>query len=94
MHCPKNEPKELIMGIRPEDCKISLTDGYPMEITFIEELGSDQFVHGIVEGQKVIVRELPEIEYRIGQKVRLNINLSKISWFNKDTGERMRLNHE
>ena len=88
------EPKELIMGIRPEDCKISLTSGYPMEITFVEELGSDQFVHGIVEGQKVIIRELPDKEFHIGQNVFFIINQSKTSWFDKDTGERMRLNNE
>ena len=62
------EPNELVMGIRPEDCKLSATEGFPMEITYIEELGSDQFVHGIVEGQKVIIRELPDKELHIGEK--------------------------
>ena len=88
------EPKELIMGIRSEDCKISSASGYPMEITFIEELGSDQFVHGIVEGQKVIIRELPDRAFQIGQKISFMINPSKVCWFDKDTGERMRLKHE
>lgn len=85
---------DLMLGIRPEDCRINSDDGCPMEITFIEELGADQFVHGMVAGQKVIVRELPEKRYAIGQKVHLKINPSKISWFNKTSGERVRLANE
>lgn len=96
IHIPEwlNEPSELIMGIRPEDCKISLTEGYPMEVTFVEELGSDQFIHGIVEGKKVIIRELPDKEFHIGQRIYFTINPSKISWFDKGTGERMRPKNE
>jgi len=88
------EPKELILGIRPEDCEISVTEGHALKITFIEELGSDQFVHGIVDNQKVIVRELPDKKFHIGQKVYLTINQSKVSWFDKETGERLRLKNE
>lgn len=88
------ELDELILGIRPEDCHISTIEGYPFEITFIEEMGSDQFIHGISAGQKVIIREVPDKKFQIGEQVFFAINPRKISWFDKETGERLRLKME
>ncbi|MGG0719361.1 sn-glycerol-3-phosphate ABC transporter ATP-binding protein UgpC [Robertmurraya massiliosenegalensis] len=88
------EPQDLILGIRPEDCHISTIEGYPLEITFIEEMGSDQFIHGIADGQKVIIRELPDKKFQIGEHIFFTVNPEKISWFDKATGERLRLKLE
>lgn len=79
-----------ILGVRAEDCRLSLTKGYPFEITFIEKLGSDQYIHGISDGEKVIVREKPEKTFEVGQQIYFTINEEKIHWFNRETGEKVR----
>lgn len=82
------QPDGLILGIRPEDCKIS-GKGYPVKITFIEDLGADQYIHGISGGRKVVIRESPDKRFRIGQHTFFTMNPEKISWFDKKTGKRL-----
>ena len=87
-------PDEIILGIRPEDCKVLEGDGIPLKITFIEDMGADQYIHGIVAGQKMVVRESPSTRYEIGQEIFITIPPDKISWFDKQTGERLKINEQ
>lgn len=87
----EKKAEAYVLGIRAEDCKISLSEGFPMEITFIEGIGSDQYIHGMSDGTKIIVREQPDKEFEIGQNVYVTFNPSKINWFDKQTGKRLRV---
>lgn len=79
---------EITLGIRSEDINVVTSSGVAMTINYIEDIGSDQFLHGELNGVKVIVRQSPERLYTVGQEVMLEFKGNKISWFNRETGKR------
>ncbi len=65
------------LGVRPEHLILG-ADGTPGEVTVVEELGSESFVHVSIDHQKatqtVVVRAEGETEIRRGDKVSIAFN--------------------
>lgn len=80
---------QCFLGIRPEDVKISQESGYPLTISFIENVGSDQYLHGEINQTKMIVRALPTIEFLIGETIFLDFPDNKCHYFDGESGQRL-----
>jgi len=84
--------KEIVLGIRPDDIYIK---GYtsipsrgrayevPGTVDFVEALGSDTIVHVDVGRDILIVKVPGEIAVRIGEKVKLLLDLNRLHLFDK-----------
>lgn len=84
----------LTIGIRPEAFEIASGDeGMNMEITLVEELGSDAYLHGRpagVTGDDIVVaRVTTRRPPRAGEKVHLQVDPADIHVFSDATGERI-----
>lgn len=84
----------LTIGIRPEAFEIASGDeGMNMEITLVEELGSDAYLHGRpagVTGDDIVVaRVTTRRPPRIGEKVHLQVDPADIHVFSDATSERI-----
>ncbi|HEY5854507.1 MAG TPA: sn-glycerol-3-phosphate ABC transporter ATP-binding protein UgpC [Aldersonia sp.] len=82
----------VTMGVRPE-AWIPTTDGAPVEVQVIEELGADEYVYGGVSGNLA----LPTIVARLtgfptpskGDVVRLAPVSDRLHWFSASSGRRL-----
>ena len=86
--------KSITFGIRPEDLSFSSTGtGLPVVIDVIEELGSDGYLYGHVDGlekrQDVVARIDGRIHPNPGETVYLNANTEHAHLFDAVTGERL-----
>ncbi|AFM23992.1 ABC transporter ATP-binding protein [Desulfomonile tiedjei] len=76
---------EVVAGIRPEHISIDSTGKWQGIVTFVENVGSDKFVHAeLLEGPKFIIRTTPELDPKIGETVPLLIDETRISIFWQD----------
>jgi ABC-type sugar transport system ATPase subunit len=80
---------DIVLGIRSEDVEVVKDKGIRLKIDYIEDVGSDQFLHGQLNGVKMIVRQAPEISYEVSQEISLAFKKGKISWFDTVTGNRL-----
>lgn len=80
---------DVILGIRSEDVSVVKTNGIKMIVDYIEDVGSDQFLHGQLNGVKMIVRQTPEYKYSINQEIQIEFRAEKISWFDAKSGKRL-----
>ena len=84
--------KNIIMGIRPENIhyetvlpeslKDSIIGG---KVEVIEMLGSETLLHVKIEGTEFIARVNPETKVRVGDNIKLVLDVSKIHLFSKKT---------
>lgn len=86
---PLNREGEILVGLRPEH--LSITDiesarHLNAEIQLIEPLGSEALVEVKIGEQTVIVREGADIDYRVGDRVKVNLDIQKANFFDSDTG--------
>ena len=88
----KNELASLkfpvLFGIRPEDVLISLAkvSGYiPVEVKLVELLGSEYYIHILLEGQKFTLKSSANQDIKIGDKVFINFNYEKVHLFDQET---------
>lgn len=84
-----SDETDVILGIRSEDVSVVKTNGIKMIIDYIEDVGSDQFLHGQLNGVKMIVRQTPEYKYSINQEIQIEFRAEKISWFDAKSGKRL-----
>jgi multiple sugar transport system ATP-binding protein len=84
----------LTLGIRPEDLYISIADeddarfhqtGAVIDVS--ETLGNEMIFHVDAGGQRLVVREDPDVRGSHGDKVRLSIDLDRIHLFHSDSGK-------
>jgi ABC-type sugar transport system ATPase subunit len=84
---------ETILGVRPESFKISQGDlkdneieigDYQIELS--ENLGGQQMLHGVLEGQAVRIIVDSAYNFSKGETVRLKIDLTKAHLFDKKSG--------
>lgn len=80
--------KQIILGVRPNDVIIDNNEG-KYEITYVELLGAELNVHVNVDNQTLIVQTKANEEYKVGQKVSLKLNESKLSFFDGQTQNRI-----
>lgn len=87
------EEEKQILGIRPEDIQISTTEtknSFPFLIEMIEFLGNHYFLHGNIEGKKLIIQVPIETEYKKGEILFVEFPPTKCYYFDSFTGQRIR----
>lgn len=89
---PFVKDKNIIVGIRPEDLKLSLKE-VPNSIkgkaSVIETLGSDNYLYVEVSDTLVSVRLKPEEKVLEGEEVWLVFEEKRVHRFDKNSGERV-----
>ena len=94
-NCKENLPKEIIIGIRPENIieKNSSKDknfqAIKSDVKVIEPAGSDTFIVTDLGGSEVTARFHSESEVTLGSEIDFHFNLSKASIFDPKTGNRL-----
>ncbi len=82
---------EAILGIRPEFARIDPTGKWTGIVEFMENTGSDKFVHVVLAGgEKIVVRASARRELSIGQSISLSIDEGRLSVFRQ--GSRIPMN--
>ncbi len=84
----------VTMGVRPEDLQVvGQGEGIPVNVLVVEELGSDAFLHGCVEGTDegvlLVARVDPKRPPEKGDKVNLAPKPDGLHWFDTNTGRRL-----
>lgn len=79
--------ENVVLGIRPEDFSISKNDDQDelyieVEIDLAEPLGNETYIYFKLCGEQMIVRLISDKNFRLGDKVRLKIDSSKLHIFN------------
>ncbi|MDR7303543.1 ABC transporter ATP-binding protein [Haloactinomyces albus] len=91
-----SEGHPLTVGIRPEAWRLVGAEegGLPVEVTLVEELGVDAFVHGTTRTdagtENVVVRVGPRQPPAKGATVHLGVDPERVLAFDSATGERLR----
>jgi multiple sugar transport system ATP-binding protein len=91
-----NGADTLTLGFRPESVELTESEGFPVTVHVIEELGSDAYLYGALEGSDpthgevdVIARVDPRNTPKLGDTVRLRVRPDEIHTFHADSGERI-----
>ncbi len=76
--------------MRPEAVELS-SEGMPVIVDLVEELGADAFVHGhTASGDRMVIRADARVVLHGGSTVKAHvIDLDNIHVFHPETGERM-----
>jgi len=91
----KDLPKDVIVGVRPEDiADASLRGGEGRQeteclIDIVEPAGADTFAVMQLGGKHVTARLHAETAAVAGQNLKLAFDLGKVSYFAPETGERL-----
>ena len=94
-NCTENLPKEIIIGIRPENIiekntsKDKNFQAIKSDVKVIEPAGSDTFIVTDLGGSEVTARFHSESEVTLGSEIDFHFNLSKASIFDPKTGNRL-----
>ncbi|MCK5352921.1 sn-glycerol-3-phosphate ABC transporter ATP-binding protein UgpC [bacterium] len=94
----KWEGREVLLGVRPEHISDSLPDleeesqVYELDcgITIVETTGADTMVFVNINGKEVTCRVHPDSAGKPGETMKLVTDMSKVFFFDPDTGERIR----
>ena len=80
--------KEVYLGIRPKDIKLSKT-GFKTKVELIEQLGSETILYFYLPGkEEYSTLTIPDSEaFHIGDTISVSIDSEKIHLFDKETGE-------
>jgi len=77
----------LEMGIRPEDLVINDDGPIHLEVTEIEQLGSECYIFGNMQnGQSLVLRKSGQTDVAVKSKIRLTIDEEKAHLFDKESG--------
>lgn len=80
---------KLVLGVRPEDVSFGTKkNGGALEVTVYvsEETGSYNIIDVNLGSQKVKVRTLPTVKPDIGDRVYIELDMERVSLFDKKTG--------
>ncbi len=84
-------PEQFILGIRPEDIRHVETstkdNAIEVEVKVAELLGSEYYLHCDFGGIDLVSKCPADKEIKSGDKVFVELNLSKIKFFNKESEE-------
>ncbi|CUK07661.1 Trehalose import ATP-binding protein SugC [Ruegeria denitrificans] len=88
-------PEDVILGLRPEDIAeagFRAGDGVQQAacmVDMVEPAGADTYVVSELGGKQVTARLHAETSAQAGQMLNLAFDMSKVSYFAKETGERL-----
>ncbi|MCA0929476.1 ABC transporter ATP-binding protein [Ruegeria profundi] len=88
-------PKDVILGLRPEDiAEAGFRAGAGVQeaaclVDMVEPAGADTYVVSELGGKQVTARLHAETSARAGEMLNLAFDMSKVSYFAKETGERL-----
>ncbi|MGL5646561.1 MAG: ABC transporter ATP-binding protein [Clostridium sp.] len=77
--------KEVTLGIRPEHMKCNNKGALKATLEVSENLGSEIYIHGTFDNQKIIIKETNTNYTCVNGEIRFELNLDKIHIFNKET---------
>jgi multiple sugar transport system ATP-binding protein len=87
---------QVTLGFRPESLEVTADGGFPVTVNVVEELGSDSFLYGSLEGSDpthgevdVIAKVDPRNPPALGEVVRLKIRPDETHVFHAEPGERI-----
>lgn len=80
----------IIIGIRPEDTKVSETDSnLKAKIEAIENTGSEKYLYFLLTGREIVSKFSCSKECEIGDSFNLEFDLNKTHFFDKQTKKRI-----
>ncbi len=88
-------PQDVILGLRPEDiAEAGFRAGAGVQeaacmVDMVEPAGADTYVVSELGGKQVTARLHAETSAQAGQMLNLAFDMSKVSYFAKETGERL-----
>ncbi len=88
-------PQDVILGLRPEDiAEAGFRAGAGVQeaacmVDMVEPAGADTYVVSELGGKQVTARLHAETSAQAGQLLNLAFDMSKVSYFAKETGERL-----
>ncbi len=88
-------PQDVILGLRPEDiAEAGFRAGAGVQeaqclVDMVEPAGADTYVVSELGGKQVTARLHAETSAAAGEMLNLAIDMSKVSYFAKETGERL-----
>jgi multiple sugar transport system ATP-binding protein len=88
---PVQDGREAILGVRPEHIVIQPVEaeGIPAVVDIDEPMGSDSLIWLTMGGQPISLRAAADHEFRHGEQVKLHLDISKASLFDKKSEQRL-----
>jgi multiple sugar transport system ATP-binding protein len=89
-------PENVVLGIRPEDVSIEADDAslrpgqLGVDVEVVEPLGSEMYVHGRAGSCPLVARVAPDQAIDVGQRLRLQLDLNRVHFFDPATGAALR----
>ncbi|NNG35482.1 ABC transporter ATP-binding protein [Nakamurella aerolata] len=83
--------KEVTFGVRPENLRLG-SEGVPVTVDLVEELGADSYVHGHgPDGERLVIRTDARVQLTQGATVRATVqDGDHVHVFNPTNGERLK----
>jgi len=85
--------REVLVGMRPEHIAVTQGSGqnvFQIRVEFIEALGADTLVHGLLDRERRVTVRLPgDLRVAEGDLINLRIGPEKIHLFDPQTGHRL-----
>ena len=81
-------PDEVILGIRPEDFLLGEgEDSFEVKVDNVEYMGSDTYIYFDLAGVGSVARISGNMKVKLGDVIRLKVNMRKAYYFNVKTEE-------
>ncbi|BEP27871.1 ABC transporter ATP-binding protein [Helicovermis profundi] len=80
--------KEVLMGIRSENILID-KGGFEVTVDVTELLGSEIYIYYSINGEQFIAKETHNMNFKIGDKITVSFDESKIHLFDKESGNKI-----
>ena len=79
----------VTIGLRAEDLTIASegADGVTMKLDYIEELGAQRLLHGMVDGQPLVVATAAEDDF--ADQIRVAVDAADLHYFDATSGKRI-----
>lgn len=81
--------QEVILGIRPEHVSIGSGDGIEATIEVVEMTGAEQIMYCTFEGQELVGRMDAGSNIKVGERLKLALDLRKIHFFDPKNEQRI-----
>jgi len=88
--CPYGTTGEVLLGLRPEHLRLQDDASWRGVVSVVEPTGADTYVVVDTPAGKITVRCAPHTRVRPGESVGLAVQSPQLSWFDKQSGLRLR----